>query len=49
MVGGDCCVPNPFDTFIGVALQKERKLQGSDSARTVWLLEAYCKCYFDSG
>lgn len=35
VVGGDCWVPNPFDTLIGVALQKERKLQGSSSAGSV--------------
>lgn len=49
MVGGDCCVPNPFETLIGVVLQKERKLQGSDSAGSVCLLKASCKCYFHSG
>lgn len=32
MVGGDCCVPNPFNIYIGVALQKKRRLQGSNSA-----------------
>lgn len=42
-------MPNPFDTLIGVVLQKERKLQGSDSAGSVWQLKAYCKCYFGSG
>lgn len=51
MMGGDCCAPNPFNTYIGVALRK-RKIQGSDSARcyvcltflmmfsgTAWLLK----------